>query len=283
MEWVETTGKSLEEAKDQALDQLGVDEADAEFEVISEPSSSLFGFKKTDARVRARVRPSVPRAKDQNNRRKRKPTENKGGGRGARSTEAKSPVATTTQPEAEAETPKAPARRKSKPRQEEGTAKMDEPVELSVQSENATAFLTGFFKEAGLQADITVEIDETDENILIAVEGENLGHLIGPRGNALHALQELTRTAVLRQTGARNGRILLDISQYREKRRVALERFSRQIAEEVKAQQVTRMLEPMHPSDRKVVHDTINEIDGVETTSEGEEPRRRVVIKPASV
>ena len=69
---------------------------------------------------------------------------------------------------------------------------------------------------------------------------------------------------------------------YRQKRRDALERFTRQVAGEVVSSGARRVLEPMNPADRKVVHDTINEIEGVSTTSEGEEPRCRVVILPDS-
>ena len=67
---------------------------------------------------------------------------------------------------------------------------------------------------------------------------------------------------------------------YRERRKEALERFTHQVAEQVLASGSPTSLEPMSPADRKIVHDTVNEIDGVRTTSEGEEPRRRVVILP---
>src|ERR1700722_9232683 len=74
MEWVETTGRTVEEAKDAALDQLGVDEQDAEFELVEEPKFGLFGRLRAEARVRARVRPTTPRPKDdRRDRRKRKP------------------------------------------------------------------------------------------------------------------------------------------------------------------------------------------------------------------
>ena len=74
MEWVETTGRTVEEAKDAALDQLGVDEHDAEFELVEEPKFGLFGRLRAEARVRARVRPTTPRPKDdRRDRRKRKP------------------------------------------------------------------------------------------------------------------------------------------------------------------------------------------------------------------
>ena len=73
----------------------------------------------------------------------------------------------------------------------------------------------------------------------------------------------------------------VDVGGYRERRREALAAFARQVAEEVRDTQVERALEPMNPPDRKVVHDTVAEIEGVATSSEGEEPRRRVVIRPA--
>src|SRR6266849_7739226 len=73
MEWVETTGRSIEEAKDAALDQLGVDENDAEFEIVEEPKFGLFGRLRSEARVRARVRPTKPRTKeDRRDRRRRR-------------------------------------------------------------------------------------------------------------------------------------------------------------------------------------------------------------------
>jgi spoIIIJ-associated protein len=158
---------------------------------------------------------------------------------------------------------------------------VDEVVALDKQGEVATEFLRGLFAESQVSASVAVAIDEEEELVRVSVEGDNLGSFIGPRGVALQSLQELVRTVVQRKTGARNGRILLDVAQYREKRRVALERFTKQIAQEVVTSGAQKILEPMSPADRKIVHDTVNEIDGVETSSEGEEPRRYVVIKPA--
>lgn len=119
-----------------------------------------------------------------------------------------------------------------------------------------------------------------DDTVEIAVEGEGLGLLIGQRGATLSAVQELARTVVQRQAPSHNGRIVVDVGGYRRARREALERFTRSVAEQVIASGVARVLEPMPPADRKVVHDTANTIDGVSTLSEGEEPRRRVVITP---
>jgi spoIIIJ-associated protein len=85
---------------------------------------------------------------------------------------------------------------------------------------------------------------------------------------------------VQRQTGARHGRLFVDVAGYRQRRREALERFTQSLAEEVKTSGARKLLEPMSAADRKVVHDTANGIDGVRTISEGEDPRRRVVILP---
>ena len=85
---------------------------------------------------------------------------------------------------------------------------------------------------------------------------------------------------VQRQTGGRNGRLLVDVGGYRQKRKEALARFTEGVATQVRATGVAKSLEPMHAADRKVVHDTVNGLEGVQTTSEGEEPRRRVVISP---
>src|ERR1700716_1604192 len=87
MEWVETTGKTGDEAKDAALDQLGVDEQDAEFEVLAEPKGGLFGRLRAEARVRARVRPTTPRAKEERGRRRRGRDSERSGERTERSGE----------------------------------------------------------------------------------------------------------------------------------------------------------------------------------------------------
>jgi spoIIIJ-associated protein len=94
-------------------------------------------------------------------------------------------------------------------------------------------------------------------------------------------LQDLTRTVVQRRFPSKTDRILVDVAGYRERRAAALQRFSTQVAEEVRSSGSERALEPMSPADRKVVHDTINEIEGVVTRSEGEDPARYVVISPA--
>jgi spoIIIJ-associated protein len=307
VEWVETTGRTVEEAKDAALDELGVDEQDAEFEVVEEAKVGLFGRLRSEARVRARVRPTSPRSKDDRRDRRRKKSggsgaaaagRSGGNGNGAVATDAATEEPTPVEapasggsggrraPKPRAERPRRASREDrdqrdapKRPRQE--GAEVDEDVPLAEQGEVARRFLTGLLAEMDARADVAlVEVDE--DTIELAVTGEDLGTLIGPKGATLTALQELTRTVVQRQTGGRNGRLLVDVSGYRQKRRAALEQFAKTVAATVAETGERRALEPMHPADRKVVHDTVNELDGVRTTSEGEDARRHVVILPDS-
>ena len=288
MEWVETTGKTVEEALEAALDQLGVDAADAEYEVVEEAKTGLFGRLRTEARVRARVRPTTPRPKDERRGRGRKTAG--GSAKSDRPAKAATPAPVAADDPA-ASPPAAPKRNDRGPRRpsadaaprerEPKVSDTEQEVPLAEQGEIAAGFLRGVLERFGAPA-ATVQAHDIDEDTIeLRIEGEDLGLLIGPKGAALQSLQELTRTVVQRQTGARSGRILVDVSGYRAKRKEALERFARKIADDVLASATRIVLEPMSPADRKIIHDAINEIDGVSTSSEGEEPRRRVVVSPA--
>lgn len=320
MEWVEITGRTIEEAKDAALDQLGVDTEDAEFEVLEEPTKGLFGRVKGQARVRARIRPTSPRPKmDRRDRRQKRNGRSKGqGSRGpARDGERSSGSGDTgddvtgsgavpaqaearpTKSRSDRRTAQGGASQRSKQSETTDTSeksqrseKSDQAVEGSTMTETVdvdlaehtrivTEFLDGLVDAFELEGRVQVtEIDE--ETNEVHVEGVDLGVLVGPKGNTLAAIQELSRTVVHRKvSGTAAGRVRLDVAGYRARRRDALEKFTRDLAEEVRSSGVAKALEPMGSADRKVVHDTVNEIDGVATTSEGEEPRRRVVIVPA--
>lgn len=300
MEWVEVTAKTIDEAKDQALDQLGVDENEAEFEVMEEPKAGLFGRLRSEARVRARimptaVRPKVDRAGRKRGRRDRtddrpgaedRPREPAGprkpggssrlGGDGDGS--GRSPRGAPS-PQAERRPPTERAIRPTADRSEA----MDAAGEgQGTATEVGEAFLRGLVSAFGVSASvIATELDDGD-TIELAVDGDDVGTLIGSRGQTLAAIQELTRTVVQRKAEAGQPRVLVEVGGYRKARREALERFTRDVAAEVAASGVERVLEPMPPADRKVVHDTVNTIEGVSTASEGEEPRRRVVIVPGS-
>jgi spoIIIJ-associated protein len=121
--------------------------------------------------------------------------------------------------------------------------------------------------------DLAVENDRA----VVAIVGGNLQSLVGPRGETLDALQELTRLAVQQQTGVRS-RLMLDVSGHRQARRTELRDLANDTATRVRESGEPVRLAPMNPFERKVVHDAIAAIDGVRSESEGEEPHRRVVV-----
>ncbi len=267
MEYVETTGRTIEEAKEEALDQLGVDESEAEFEVLDEPKTGLFGRVRGDARVRARVAPKTPRAKQE-----RRPRRQRSGPDSA----PDKPAARSTRPPGSSGTskPRVPATEK------ESSHMTEDLVEVGTQADIVAEFLEGLVKAIGAEG--VVERHEVDdETIELKVVGDDLGLLIGPKGQTLTAIHELSRTVLQRRaTGRHQGRVRIDIGGYRERRHLALARFAVQQAGEVTETATARALEPMNASDRKVVHDALNEVDGVHTVSEGVDPSRRVVIVP---
>ncbi len=152
-------------------------------------------------------------------------------------------------------------------------------LDVEAQAEHAAEFAGSLVEAMGLKGSASARVE--DETVLVAIEGEGLGLLIGPESKTLLAVEELVRAVVQHGLSGRSARLRVDVGGYRERRREALAAFARQVAEEVLANNLERALEPMNPPDRKVVHDAVAEIDGVATSSEGEEPRRRVVISPA--
>jgi len=152
--------------------------------------------------------------------------------------------------------------------------------DLDEQADVAADFVEGLLEAMGLDAD--VEINDADGvtyvDVWAAEESEDMGVLIGKGGHTLDALQEVTRNHVQRQTGERC-RMLVDVEDYRKRRRSQLVRRARDAARQVGKTGRPQALEPMNAYERKIVHDTVAEVGGLETYSEGEEPRRHVVIR----
>ena len=141
-------------------------------------------------------------------------------------------------------------------------------------------FLEGLLDSFDLEATVTSSV-VSDGHTEFKISGTDLGVLIGPKALTLAAIQDLLRTIIHYGIPTDSGRILLDIAGYRERRRLALENFARQVAAQVTETGEVRSMEAMSPADRKIVHDAINGIEGVRSSSEGEEPNRRVVLLPA--
>jgi spoIIIJ-associated protein len=158
----------------------------------------------------------------------------------------------------------------------------EEPAEeaLEEQGDIAADFLEELLERMGVPATVELSIEGQAAYLEVAPsENEDVGLLIGRRGQTLEALQELARTLVSRRTGERC-RVVVDVEGYRRRRRSRLASQAREVAQRVKRTGREEELEPMTPFERKIVHDAIAGLGGVETVSRGEDPERRVVVRP---
>ena len=147
---------------------------------------------------------------------------------------------------------------------------------LEQEGDIAADYLEELLDIADLDGDIDMDVE--GDRAAVSVVGADLGQLVGRNGEVLEALQELTRLAVYRETGERS-RLMLDISGFRANRRSSLEKLAADTVAEVKESGNAVSLDPMTPFERKVVHDAVAEA-GLSSESEGEEPRRYVVVLP---
>ncbi|HJM97348.1 MAG TPA: R3H domain-containing nucleic acid-binding protein [Acidimicrobiales bacterium] len=268
MEWVEVRAENIAAAEELALDQLGVAREDAEFEVVTREENRLFGLKKTEARVRARVKPvDVPSKNGNNQRNRRKKNE--------KTTNNKTKTKQSNQTKQQDNKPK---RAPNKPKKQ---LEDREPMPQPEQEIAVIAFLEGIVSNFDVDAKVSIRMEE--ERIIGSVDGEEVGLLIGPKAGTLLALQDITRTVVQRHAGGRKtNRLSVDVGGYREKRKASLVEFTKKQAETVIDTGKELALEPMGSADRKIVHDATTDIEGVTSSSDGEEPRRRVVLHPST-
>lgn len=285
MEWVETTGRTIDEAKNAALEMLGVDVDDAEFEILEEPKPGLFGRTRGEARVRARVRPTQVRPKTERRDRRRggrsegnrsEGSRNEGGRERSGSKGPRTGGQGGERKPRQERAPRAP-REEREPREDRPKG---DPVDPAVVGAQAVSFLEGVTNAFGLSAKVVLVRE--DEEMEVQVNGDDLGLLVGPKGNTLLALQDLTRVVAQRRLGDHDTRLRVDVAGYRERRRDALSRFAMKVASDVMETGKPRVLEPMASADRKVVHDTLAEVAGVSTRSRGEDPYRQIVVEPAA-
>ena len=140
----------------------------------------------------------------------------------------------------------------------------------------AEAYLRGVLEAMGV-TEYTLEVSEQDNHCNITLDGENLGFIIGRRGETLDALQYLTGLVANRAGGSYN-RVTLDIGNYREKREQALVALARRLGGQTARTGRRNSLEPMNPYERRIIHTTVQEMEGVISWSVGSDPNRHVVI-----
>jgi len=161
----------------------------------------------------------------------------------------------------------------------ESTGRRSNRVQLLEQEgEIAADYLEELLDIADLDGDIDMDVE--GDRASVSIVGAELSQLVGRNGEVLEALQELTRLAVYRETGERS-RLMLDVGGFRADKRARLEKLAAETVTEVKESGEPVALRPMTPFERKVVHDAVAAA-GLRSESEGEEPRRHVVVLPAS-
>lgn len=198
---IEKTGKTVQEAIDEALAELNVDEGRVNIEVVDEGTKGLFGRGGTKAKI---------------------------------------------------------------------IVTLKEPI-----VEKAINFIADVLEKMNISAEY--EVEEDDESILIRVSGEDIGIIIGRRGETLDSLQYLT-SLVANKNRDNYKRIIIDIENYRQKREETLVRLANRLADRVMKYKKDVTLEPMSPYERRIIHSTLQEFSGVDTYSVGEDPNRKVVI-----
>ena len=304
MEWVETTAKTLDEAREAALDQLGVGADEAEFDIVEEPKPGLFGRTRGQARLRARVKPAPVRPK-QERRRRSKSDKSKSDATTSDSPATDAPDADAAMPDTDAAEPaqrredtaesssggkrsrstrgrESQSRGSTSTKQEKNMSNDERPPsDVSPQEvgDAAVAFMDDLVAAFGATGSAELTIDGTELDV--QVTGEDLGLLVGPGGRTLNAVQDLVRVAAQRRLGDHETRLRIDVAGYRERRTAALAKFAADVAAQVRESGTARSLEPMTSADRKVIHDALNDEDGVVSSSAGEDPNRRVIVEPA--
>lgn len=268
---IEVRAKSVDLAVEAAMQELGVSNRDeVAVQVITEPVKGFLGMGGQDAVVRVRRQPTKsrrrnkrdrsPQAQTKKNNENRQHERSKGGKNGGKRPEK--------QPQ-KARSGGKHARTESKVSDDRPTLSLDEQANVTRE------FLEGLVEAFGLEGSVSTSIE--DDVIIADVQGDQTEAMVGVRGSVRSAIHELTRT-VLQRYSKDTARIRLDIAGYAERRRKALSIYAEQLIEQLIEEGGEIMLEPMSPADRKVIHDAAGAHERVSSYSEGEPPRRYVVL-----
>ena len=257
MDYIQVSAKTVEDAVLEAAMKLATTRDHLEYEVIEKGSAGFLGFGAKNAVIKARALSDEEIEKSEKT-------------AAAPSVEVKEEVKKEIKKEVV----------KSEPVKVEKTEKVEEPVKKAVVSGkeiSAEDFLKDVFKAMDMVVDIKVTENKEEKTMDIELSGEEMGVLIGKRGQTLDSLQYLV-SLVVNKYSEEYIRVKIDTENYRERRKETLENLARNIAYKVKRTRKTVSLEPMNPYERRVIHSALQNDRYVTTHSEGEEPYRRVVV-----
>ena len=271
---IEVRAKTVELAIKAAMQELEVDDREQlAVEVITEPERGFLGFGGQDAVVRVRRRKPRKRGRERRRTGERQST-------GSKSRRHKPSRSAKNEGRRDSGDSKGKGRAMDK-QEISGKERIDDrpTIALVEQADIARQFLEGLVDAYGLEG--TVEASVDDDVIVAEVNGEQTEALVGVKGSVRSAIHELTRT-VLQRYSQDTARLRLDIAGYGERRRQALTIYANQLIDQLLADGGEIMLEAMSAADRKVIHDAGAAREGVTSYSEGEAPRRFVVLAAES-
>ena len=275
------TGKTIDLAIEAALTQLGMDRDSVSVQVLSQAKSGFLGIGAQPAKVQITYEapdPAPRAALSSASRSKPKAAPVKK----PEAPKSETPKAEAKPAAPKAEAPKAPkADRKSEPKKETPKApkepKVYAPAEPGSMEEKIEMFLKGLLEHMGSKA-VPHAVKGEGNTYNVELTGEDLGYLIGRRGDTLDALQHLANYTINRGVEG-HIRINVDAEDYREKREDSLRRYARKKAQQVLKVRRRTTLEPMNAYERHVIHAALQDMDNITTHSTGTEPNRRVVIE----
>ena len=264
MDYQEFKGKTVEEALTAASVELGVASTDLDYEVVDKGSSGFLGIGAKQAVIKARK-------KEEEIQEASVSTSNKS----AKSDAEKS----YTKKNEKNDFKKNEGKSAGTDLEEEIARKQTEKVVENKDEiiKNTYAYLADLFKAMDIDAKVTIDFDDSNNNMNINLEGPEMGILIGKRGQTLDALQYLISLSVNKDSKAYI-RVKLDTENYRARRKETLENLAKNLAFKVKRSRRSVILEPMNPYERRIIHSALQNDRYVATRSEGEEPYRKVVI-----
>lgn len=283
MDFVEVSAKTVNDAITKACIELGVSSDRLEIQVVSEGSSGFLGFgaKPAVIKVRRKEEPvKMPEAEILAEKKAEKPVRKKevAPKSSPKAPQKPQPKAPKTEPVKPAEVKaEVPAKTEQEPAKEERVEKTEE--EIVTMKASAQKFLDSVFKAMNLTVDINMEYNQANGCLDIDFAGEDMGILIGKRGQTLDSLQYLT-SLVVNKDQKDYVRVKLDTENYRKRRKETLENLAKNIAYKVRKTRKPVSLEPMNPYERRIIHSSLQGNKWVETYSEGKEPYRHVVITP---
>lgn len=258
---LEKTGRTEDIAIASALEELGLDRDDVSVEILERAKSGFLGFGAVPAKVLIKYEvPDEPKA----------PV------RKEKTRPAPAPAAETKQ--AKAKKADIPAAKPEAAAAQVKAAEVKEPVSGEDGYNDIREFLTGLLSRMGIEAEMVIGKDEKGV-ITVNLSGENMGAIIGRRGETLDAIQHLTNYVINRGNDKRT-HINIDAEEYRSKREESLTRLAEKMAQKALKYKRSMALEPMNSYERHVIHTALQNYEGVTTASTGEEPNRRVVVSP---